>query len=121
MDVRSAIRIWAGRCTSIRTNSKITAPNWPRPIRSTISRAWAAGHFIWETLDTPAQRWIDKGMQVSFRISALESWMYKATPQWVFDAGAKGYDAAVWSYEPDYVDPVFLEKVVNFVRAMAER
>ena len=46
------------------------------------------GHFIWETLDTPAQRWIDKGMQVSFRISALESWMYKATPQWVLDAGA---------------------------------
>lgn len=79
------------------------------------------GHFIWETLDTPAQRWIDKGMQVSFRISALESWMYKATPQWVFDAGAKGYDAAGWAYEPDYDDPVFLEKVENFVRAMAER
>lgn len=60
-------------------------------------------------------------MQVSFRISALESWMYKATPQWVFDAGAKGYDAAGWAYEPDYDDPVFLEKVENFVRAMAER
>lgn len=78
------------------------------------------GHFLWESLDTPAQRWIDQGLQVSFRISALEPWMYKATPQWVFDAGAKGFDAEGWVYEPDYDDPIYLEKVDHFVRAMAE-
>ena len=79
------------------------------------------GHFLWESLDTPAQRWIDQGLQVSFRISALEPWMYKATPQWVFDAGAKGFDAEGWVYEPDYDDPIYLEKVEHFVKAMAER
>ena len=79
------------------------------------------GHFLWESLDTPAQRWIDQGLQVSFRISALEPWMYKATPQWVFDAGAKGFDAEGWVNEPDYDDPIYLEKVEHFVKAMAER
>ena len=49
------------------------------------------GHFIWGNHSTrPHNDGSTKGMQVSFRIStALESWMYKATPQWVFDAGAK--------------------------------
>ncbi|RHB36394.1 MULTISPECIES: beta-galactosidase [Bacteroides] len=79
------------------------------------------GKFCWETLDTPAQRWIDKGKKISIRITATESWMYKATPEWVFDAGAKGYDVDGTIYEPDYDDPVFLEKVENFVRAMGER
>lgn len=38
------------------------------------------GRFVWELLDTPAQRWIDKGCMVAFRISAMESWLYSATP-----------------------------------------
>jgi hypothetical protein len=80
------------------------------------------GKFDWETLDTPAQRWIDKGKKVALRITSMESWMQKATPQWVFDAGATSYgvdnDRLV---EPEYDDPIFLEKVENFVRAMAAR
>lgn len=80
------------------------------------------GKFDWEILDTPAQRWIDQGKKVAFRITSMESWMQKATPQWVFDAGSKSYgvdnDRLV---EPDYDDPIFLEKVENFVRAMAAR
>ena len=50
------------------------------------------GLFNWEILDTPAQRWIDKGKKVAFRISASESWMRWATPEWVAKAGAKGND-----------------------------
>lgn len=80
------------------------------------------GKFDWEILDTPAQRWIDQGKKVAFRITSMESWMQKATPQWVFDAGSKSYgvdnDRLV---EPEYDDPIFLEKVENFVRAMAVR
>ncbi len=80
------------------------------------------GMFNWEMLDTPAQRWIDQGKKVAFRITSMESWLQKATPQWVFDAGAKSYgvdnDRLV---EPDYDDPIFLEKVEQFVRAMAVR
>lgn len=79
------------------------------------------GRFVWELLDTPAQRWIDKGRMVAFRISAMESWLYSATPEWVFEAGAAGYDVGGHYREPDYDDPVFLAKVEAFVRAMAER
>ncbi len=79
------------------------------------------GKFTWETFDTPAQRWIDNGQQVCLRVTAMESWMYHATPRWVFEAGAKGYDVNGVIFEPEYEDPVFLEKVENFVRAMALR
>lgn len=81
------------------------------------------GSFNWEVLDTPAQRWIDKGKKVAFRITAQESSMRYATPEWVEKAGAKGYnwgkDNALW--EPDFNDPVFLEKVENFISAMGKR
>lgn len=76
--------------------------------------------FAWETLDTPAQRWIDKGKKVALRITATENWMTQATPQFVFDAGAKKYQAYDY-FEPDYDDPIFLEKVEGFIKVMAER
>lgn len=78
------------------------------------------GNFIWETLDTPAQRWIEKGKKVAFRITATENWMRQATPQWVFDAGATPLEANGY-IEPDYDDPVFLKEVEHFVRIIAER
>ena len=82
------------------------------------------GKFNWELLDTPAQRWIEKGKRVAFRVSAEESWMKFATPEWVKEAGAEGYeieqgDHGIW--EPKFDDPVFLEKVENFVAEMAKR
>lgn len=79
------------------------------------------GRFVWELLDTPAQRWIEKGKYVAFRISAMESWLYYATPKWVFDAGAKGYDVEGNYIEPEYDDAIFMEKVENFVKAFAAR
>lgn len=87
------------------------------------------GKFVWSVLDTPAQRWIAKGKQVAFRISCSESWLRFATPEWVYKAGAKGYffepgkgvvDGGPY-WEPDYDDPVFLEKLDNFLVAMADR
>ena len=79
------------------------------------------GKFAWETLDTPAQRWIDKGKKVAFRVTATESWLYHATPKWVFDEGAIGYNVDNQVLEPDYDHPVFLEYVDRFVAAMADR
>ncbi|WP_167618545.1 DUF4832 domain-containing protein [Maribellus sediminis] len=82
------------------------------------------GKFNWELLDTPAQRWISKGKRVAFRVSAEESWMRYATPKWVKDAGAEGIDLngnKDGTWEPKFDDPIFLEKVENFVKAMAER
>ena len=79
--------------------------------------------FNWEVLDTPAQRFIDKGKRVAFRITAQESGIRFATPEWVQKAGAKGYywgkDNTLW--EPDFNDPVFLQKVENFIETMAAR
>lgn len=81
------------------------------------------GRFNWEILDTPAQRWIDKGKKVAFRISASESWMRWATPEWVAKAGAKGYEwgAGGKFWEPAYDDPIFLEKADKFLAEMASR
>lgn len=82
------------------------------------------GKFNWELFDTPAQRWIEKGKRVALRVTAEESYMKFATPEWVKNAGAEGFDAkwgdsAVW--EPKFDDPVFLDKMDNFVAAMAKR
>jgi hypothetical protein len=87
------------------------------------------GKFNWSVLDIPAQRWIDKGKKIAVRISCCESWMRYATGEWVAKAGAKGYnfktgkditdDGPYW--EPDYDDPIFLEKLDNFLAAFAAR
>jgi len=87
------------------------------------------GKFAWSMVDAPAQRWIDKGKQVAFRFSASESWMRYATPKWVADAGAKGHDFSPAKgvvengpyWEPDYADPIFLEKLDRFLAAAAAR
>ena len=87
------------------------------------------GEFNWALFDTPAQRWIAKGKKIAIRVSCSESWWRYATPKWVQDAGAKGVDfnfgkgptpgGALW--DPDYLDPVFLAKLENFLAAMARR
>ncbi|MHB1036847.1 MAG: DUF4832 domain-containing protein [Pirellulales bacterium] len=87
------------------------------------------GRFNWSVLDTPAQRWIAKGKQVALRISASESWTRYATPEWVQKAGAKGHDfrsgAGVVEggpyWEPDFDDPIFLDKLGRFLAAAAKR
>jgi hypothetical protein len=86
------------------------------------------GRYDWSLLDTPTQRWGDHDKQIALRISCCESWMRYATPQWVEQAGAKGYnftpgqekaDGPYW--EPDYNDPVFLAKLEAFLKALAAR
>jgi hypothetical protein len=87
------------------------------------------GRFAWSVVDAPAQRWIDKGLQVAFRFTACETGMAYATPKWVRDAGAKGNqwtfgkggDPNGPSWEPDYGDPVFLAKLKKFLEAAAKR
>ncbi len=87
------------------------------------------GVYSWSVVDAPAQRWIDQGLRVAFRFTCSESWMRYGTPQWVEKAGAKGFnftfgigatpEGVFW--EPDYNDPVFLEKHEAFLRAAAQR
>ena len=83
------------------------------------------GEFRWDLIDTYARPWIAAGKQIAFRVTCCESRFTYATPEWVKDAGAKGWffrDADpddIW--EPDYGDPVFLAKLEDFLRAMARR
>ncbi len=87
------------------------------------------GRFDWSLIDTPAQRWIDKGKRIALCVTATESWMQYATPEWVRRAGARGYDftprrgiqpdGIYW--EPAYDDPVFLEKLEGLVAALGRR
>ena len=111
-----------------------TLDDWPGLTVIYLRIPWSyvepqEGKFNWSVLDTPAQRWIAKGKRIAFRISCSESWTRWATPKWVADAGAKGYnfrpgkgvepDGPFW--EPDFDDPVFLAKLDRFLAAMAGR
>ena len=111
-----------------------TLDDWPGLSTIFLRVPWAyleprEGEFNWALLDTPAQRWIAKGKQIALCVSSTESWLRHATPQWVQEAGAKGVnfdfgkgvkpDGKLW--EPDYLDPVFLAKLDNFLTALARR
>ena len=88
------------------------------------------GDFRWEIFDTYAQPWIAKGKKIALRVMTC-SQVEEGTPEFVRKAGAKGH----WftypkktsgldfppRWEPVYDDPVFLEKLGNFLRAMAAR
>jgi len=87
------------------------------------------GRFNWALLDTPAQRWVARGKQVAFRITCSENWLRFATPEWVKNAGARGtfYEFGKGpsdkggNWDPDFADPVFLEKLDRFLAAMGAR
>jgi hypothetical protein len=89
------------------------------------------GKFDWSIVDTPAQRWIARGKQIALRFTSAErhSDQPYATPEWVRQAGARGYfftpgkgvDPEGKSWEPDYDDPIFLEKLDHFLAAAAAR
>ncbi|MBI4873013.1 MAG: DUF4832 domain-containing protein [Acidobacteria bacterium] len=101
-----------------------------------IRLAWSyiepeEGRFNWPIVDSAAQRWLAQGKTVAFRFSCTESHRDQpyATPEWVRKAGAKGHNfvpgkglvaGGAW-WEPDYDDPIFLEKLDHFLAAAAAR
>jgi len=111
-----------------------TLDSWPGLTVIYLRIPWSyiepeEGQCHWSVLDTPAQRWIAKGKQVAFRITCSESWTRWAAPRWVHDAGAKGCDFRPGTgvepggpfWEPDFDDPIFLQKLDRFLAAMAAR
>jgi len=79
------------------------------------------GEYNWEFLDEVIRRWWAQDRRISFRISCKETGdQTYATPQWVFEAGAKG-EMVQGCFEPDYGDPIFLEKFGNFMMAFGAR
>jgi hypothetical protein len=88
------------------------------------------GTYRWDLIDTYAQPWVAQGKKIALRVTACENRFRYATPEWVQKAGAKGLDykfstvgapAEETLWEPDYQDPVFLEKLDHFLAALAKR
>ena len=113
-----------------------TVPEFPGAGTVYLRLAWSyvepeEGRFNWSVVDTPAQRWIAQGKKVAFRFTASETGRDQpyATPEWVRKAGAKGYfysyqkgvNPEGTNWEPDFDDPVFLEKLDHFLAAAGAR
>lgn len=94
-----------------------------------IRLAWSylepeEGKFNWALIDEVTDKWTAKGYSISFCITAKETGISHATPEWVKNAGAKGAYYPIWgvnAWEPDYGDHIFLAKLDNFHRAFAAR
>ena len=82
------------------------------------------GEIRWSILDTVIQRYVAAGRGFAFRFTTFEGGSEYGTPGWVFEAGAGRHQAHVYGnecWEPDYDDPIYLEKLENFLRAAGER
>lgn len=87
------------------------------------------GEFNWSVFDTPAQRYVQSGKQFAIRINCCEHWIPWATPKWLKDKGCKGVqftvrrgpdpNGACW--EPDYLDPMYLEHLERLIKNLAAR
>ncbi len=89
------------------------------------------GKFNWSIVDTPMQKWVEAGKTIAFCFCTSEAEPEEpyATPRWVEKAGAKGYhlkgegqmatDGPMW--EPDFDDPIFLDRLDHFLAAAAAR
>jgi hypothetical protein len=103
-----------------------------------IRLAWAyleprEGQYNWDIIDSLIEKWVASGLGIAFRISCRETSRDRieqqyATPKWVIEAGAQG---GHWlrgervgpdgPWEPDFDDPVYLEKLENFLKAFGAR
>ncbi len=91
------------------------------------------GEYRFELFDDIVKEWGKYGFRFALRFCCFIPSTVYATPKWVRDAGAKGTmvpkapprsplipSVQEDKWEPDYGDPIFLEKLENFIRAAAE-
>ena len=100
------------------------------------------GKFTWEKVDEILDTWGKKGYHFSIRLCAFETnrpMISYATPEWVFKAGARGEKRVFqirsfflqmgigeegkeyFAMEPDYGDPIFLEKLAHLMEAYGKK
>ncbi len=91
------------------------------------------GHFNWKSLDRLLEFAASQGLPASFRIMCAHVHdPAGATPQWVFDMGAKGDPllVPVWTKDgftnavrvaPVFDDPIFMAEHRRFIAALAKR
>jgi hypothetical protein len=91
--------------------------------------AWAflepeKGDFRWEMVDQMVEKWVPKGLNLAFRITARETHLEYATPKWVEAEGCPGEWFENWgktTWAPTYDHPIFLKHLEEFHQAFGER
>lgn len=105
-----------------------------------VRTVWGAiepeeNQFHWEKIDVPMRKWAARGQQTAIAIcgASSHSTLFWTSPKWVFDAGAayetfelsdpKRPTAGVPGKKlvPVFDDPIYVEKLRHFVKALAER
>lgn len=84
------------------------------------------GKLDWSYIDEIMEKWGSKDYRFALRFVTYEAWggIPFATPEWVYKAGAKGNffkDEDGRSWEPDYGDTIYLEKLSAFMAAAGEK
>lgn len=91
------------------------------------------GYYNWSIIDNDLQAWIAYGKQFAFGVMSADSssWQIRyVTPKWVFADGAAFVKSNTFDdvtnkrgvqYEPVWNDPIFLQKVQDFLFALAQR
>jgi hypothetical protein len=94
----------------------------------------AEDRYDWKPIDGPLAAWDAAGKQLAFGVmsASTHSRLEYVTPKWVFDAGAKSTTVTIkpgdamtgnpGTYRmPDFLDPVYMQKLDGFIAAMAKR
>ena len=93
------------------------------------------GNFNWKIIDDVIAAWKPRGVAVAMRVMTCNAHSsgYYTSPKWLFDAGCKSFEYLVGGddptsggkrvprIEPDYADPIYLEKHGAFLKALGER
>ena len=93
------------------------------------------GHYEWKLIDDVIAAWKPRGATVAMRVMTANahSGGYYTSPKWLFDAGCKSHEYTVGGddptsggkrivrIEPDYSDPLYLEKHGAFLKALGAR
>lgn len=88
------------------------------------------GEYNWKPIDDFLEKWDERGGRCAFGVMAVASsssnYSEYITPKWVFDSGAKSLYITYADGRKQYIpqswsDPVFMQKVENFAKALAKR
>jgi hypothetical protein len=93
------------------------------------------GNFNWKIIDDVIADWKPRGVAVALRVMTCNAHSsgYYTSPKWLFDAGCKSFEYLVGGddptsggkrvprIEPDYADPIYLEKHGAFLKALGAR
>ncbi len=89
----------------------------------------------WELIDESIDAWAKQDVRIALRIMTANAHTqgYYCSPKWLFDAGCRSHEylrggpdtmaggKRIPRIEPDYADPLFLEKHGRFIAALGRR